>query len=136
MIQFIKTLFTYLAITFTWAMLYNEVIFDNALNEMAVGWREAPIIPLGILTIFIQSVAIYFLYSKFYKAINPYKESFTLIFLVGVFDICYASFIGPATFEVSPVWKFVVIKLLYSVVHFILVGLAMVFVFKNKVVKA
>lgn len=136
MVQFIKTLFMYLLITFTWAMLYNEVLFDNELNEMAVGWRDKPIVLLGMLTIFIQSLAIYFLYSKFYTAIQPYKESFTLIFLVGVFDICYASFIEPATFEVSPVWKFVAIKFMYATIHFVLVGFAMVFVFKNKVKNA
>ncbi len=134
--QFIKTLFTYLLITFTWAMLYNEVLFDNALNEMAVGWRDKPIVPLGMLTIIIQSIAIYFLYSKFYTATQPLKESFTLIFLVGVFDICYSSFIEPATFEVNPVWKFVAIKFMYSSIHFILVGFAMVFVFKKKVKQA
>lgn len=133
MAQFIKTLFTYLLITFTWAMFYNEILFDNALNSMAVGWRDKPIVPLGMLTIFIQSIAIYYLYSKFYTASKPFKESFTLIFLVGVFDICYSSFIEPATFEVSPVWKFVAIKLMYSVIHFILVGFAMIFVFKKNV---
>jgi hypothetical protein len=133
MAQFIKTLFTYLLITFTWAMFYNEILFDNALNEMAAGWRDKPIVPLGMLTIFIQSIAIYYLYSKFYTASKPYKESFTLIFLVGVFDICYSSFIEPATFEVYPVWKFVAIKLMYSTIHFTLVGLAMVFIFKKNV---
>lgn len=131
MAQFFKTLFTYLLITFVWAMLYNEFLFDNALNEMAVGWRDKPIVALGMLTIFIQSIAIYFLYSKFYTARQPYKESFTLIFIVGIFDICYASFIEPATFEVSPVWKFVAIKFMYAATHFILVGFAMVFVFKK-----
>jgi len=130
--QFLKTLFTYFIITFSWAMLYSEVLFDNTLNEMAIGWRDEPLIPFGLLSICIQSAAIYILYSKFYKGEKPFKESFTLIFLVGVFDICYASFIEPATFEVHPVWKFVLIKLCYSVVHFSLVGLAMVYVFKNK----
>ena len=129
--QFLKTLFTYLIITLLWATFYNEVLFDNALNEMAVGWRDTPLFHFGILTIIIQSVAIHVLYSKFYKGINPYKESFTLIFLVGIFDICYASFIEPATFEVHPVWKFVLIKLIYSIVHFLLVGLAMIYVFKK-----
>jgi hypothetical protein len=136
MVTFIKTLFTYFFITIIWAMLYNEVLFDNTLNEMAVGWRDDPLVPLGILTIFIQSVAIYFLYSKFYTAAKPYQESFTLIFLVGVFDICYASFIEPATFEVDLVWKFVCIKLIYSIVHFFLVGIAMVFAYNHKKQKA
>ncbi|MCL6218171.1 hypothetical protein [Zunongwangia pacifica] len=128
--QFFKTLLAYLLITFTWATLYNEILFDNTLNQMAVGWRGTPLFQFGFLTMVIQSIAIYVLYSKFYEGKNPLKESFTLIFLVGVFDICYASFIEPATFEVNPVWKFVLIKLLYSVVHFALVGLAMTFVFK------
>jgi hypothetical protein len=79
----------------------------------------------------IQSIAIYVLYSKFYEGKNPLRESFTLIFLVGVFDICYASFIEPATFEVSPVWKFVLKKLFYSIVHFSFVGLAMIYIFNN-----
>lgn len=130
--QFLKTLLAYFIITFVWATLYNEVLFDNALNEMAVGWRDTPLFYLGFLTMIIQSVAIYILYSKFYRGKNPLKESFTLIFLVGVFDICYASFIEPATFEVNPVWKFVLIKLMYSTVHFALVGLAMIYVFKNR----
>ena len=130
--QFLKTLFAYFIITFVWATLYNEVLFDNALNEMAVGWRDTPLFQFGFLTMIIQAAAIYFLYSKFYEGKSPFKESFTLIFLVGVFDICYASFIEPATFEVDPVWKFVLIKLLYSTVHFSLVGLAMVYVFKPK----
>ncbi|HMS66630.1 MAG TPA: hypothetical protein PKD18_00765 [Saprospiraceae bacterium] len=136
MITFIKTLFTYFFITITWAMVYNEVLFDNALNEMAVGWRDEPLVPLGMLTIFIQSVAIFYLYSKFYTSSKPYPESFALIYLVGVFDISYASFIEPATFEVDPVWKFVCIKLIYSIVHFFLVGIAMVFVYNHKKQKA
>lgn len=130
--QFFKTLLAYFIITFVWATFYNEVLFDNALNEMAVGWRDTPLFQFGFLSMLIQSIAIYILYSKFYEGKKPFKESFTLIFLVGVFDICYASFIEPATFEVNPVWKFVLIKLFYSTVHFALVGLAMVYVFKTK----
>ena len=130
--QFFKTFLAYFIITFVWATFYNEVLFDNALNEMAVGWRDTPLFQFGFLTMIIQSIAIYVLYSKFYVGENPFKESFTLIFLVGVFDICYASFIEPATFEVNPVWKFVLIKLFYSIIHFSLVGLAMAYVFKNK----
>ncbi len=130
--QFFKTFLAYFIITFVWAIFYNEVLFDNALNEMAVSWRDTPLFQLGFLTMIIQSIAIYILYSKFYEGKNPFKESFTLIFLVGVFNICYASFIEPATFEVNPVWKFVLIKLFYSIVHFSLVGLAMVCVFKTK----
>jgi hypothetical protein len=129
--NFGKTIFAYVLITFCWALLFNEVIFDDALNQMAVGWRDQPLIPLGILTMIIQSTAICILYTKFYIGRHPFKESFTLIFLVGVFDICYASFIEPATFEVNPVWKFVVVKLIYSVVHFALVGVAMTYVFKK-----
>lgn len=130
--QFLKTLFAYFIITFSWATFYNEVLFDDALNQMAIGWRDTPLFYFGFLTMIIQSVAIYLLYSKFYVGVKPYQESFTLIFLVGIFDICYASFIEPATFEVNPVWKFVSIKLLYSTVHFTMVGIAMVFVFKKR----
>lgn len=130
--QFLKTFLAYFTITFVWATFYNEVLFDNALNKMAIGWRDTPLFQFGFLTMIIQSIAIYILYSKFYEGKNPFKESFTLIFLVGIFDICYASFIEPATFEVNPVWKFVLIKLFYSITHFSLVGLAMVYVFKTK----
>jgi hypothetical protein len=35
--QYLKTLLAYFIITFVWATHYNEVLFDNALSEMAVG---------------------------------------------------------------------------------------------------
>lgn len=78
--QFLKTLLAYFIISFVWATLYNEVLFDNALNEMAVGWQDTPLFQFGYLTMIIQSIAIYVLYSKFYESKNPLKESFTLIF--------------------------------------------------------
>ena len=47
--QFFKTFLAYFIITFVWATFYNEVLFDNALNEMAVGWRDTPLFQFGFL---------------------------------------------------------------------------------------
>jgi len=49
---------------------------------MAVGWRDTPLFQFGFLTMVIQSIAIYIIYSKFYEGKALFKESFTLIFLV------------------------------------------------------
>lgn len=130
--KYVVVLISYMLITFIWAYLFNEIIFKGEFAAMASFTRAEPIFPLGFAVMIIESVVIYILYSKFYLGIQPFRESFTLIFLVGSFNILVFAMIVPAVFEIYPVWKYAVLRLLYGLVHYTMVGTALALIFGKK----
>ncbi len=130
--KFILTLVANVLITFAWEFLWNVVLFKETFEALAPSYRETPLFGLGFTTMIIQSIALYILYSKFYKGESPIKESMTLIYLVGVFDIAFASLMDGALFEIEPVGQWILLKGICGIIHFGLVGLALILVFKPK----
>ena len=111
-------------------MLWNMVIFKKQYAELTGATaREKPIIPLGLLAIIVQALALSILFSLFYTGINPISQGLMLGLLVGSYSIVYGAFVVPAKFNISPVSKYAILELVYGVLHFGIAGIILAYIF-------
>ena len=113
-------------------VVWNLVLFHDIYSAMSgPGRRVSPIMPLGISSILIESLALSVLFSRFFQGQSPIREGITLAMLVGVFSIGYAALVVPAKFAVTPIWKYVALELAFGVLHFGAVGVLFSYIFRK-----
>lgn len=124
--------FSYVILTFAIAMIWNMVMFrDTYLALAATSLRAAPIIPLGLISVLTEAVAMSLLFHFYCRRAMSLKTAVTFALSVGVFSMTYASFTVPAKFVISPIWQYVSLELAFGWLHYSLVGVVFFFIFKK-----
>ncbi len=127
---FIIAAVAYIVFSLAFGLIWNEVVFKKQFRAMTLSIsREKPIIPLGLLAISIQAIAISILFSLFAKGVNPITEGLLFGLLLGSYSIVDDSLVTPARFLVSPVWTFVILQLSYGIIKFGLAGIIVAYIF-------
>ncbi|OUR76129.1 hypothetical protein A9Q83_15040 [Alphaproteobacteria bacterium 46_93_T64] len=125
---------SYIVLTFVIAMTWNMVLFrDIYISLAASSLRPEPIVPLGLLTVVIEAVALSLLFHTFYRSAPSFKNALLLALSVGTFNMTYAAFTVPAKFLISPVWQYASLELAFGIVHYGLAGIAFFFIFGKRV---
>ena len=120
----------YIVFNFAFAMIWNMVIFKKLYDKLTEGIsREKPIIPLGLLAIIVQGVALAILFSMFFTGTNPILEGLMFGLLIGSYSIAYGAFVVPAKFIIKPVSQYAILELVYGVLHFGIAGIIMALIF-------
>jgi hypothetical protein len=127
--QFIIAVFAYIIFNFAFAMVWNMVIFKKLYAKLTAGIsRENPIIPLGLLAIVVQAIALATLFSLFSTGSNPIAEGLKLGLLIGSYSIIYGAFVVPAKFKIKPVSHYAILELVYGVLHFSIAGIIVAYI--------
>lgn len=122
----------YVFFTFLLAYIWNMVIFrDQYLLMAGSSLREAPIMQLGVITIFLEGIALSILFSMYFTSDQTLMHGAILGLLVGVFSIAYAGLTVPAKFVIDPVWKYSALELLFGVIHFAVAGVILAFIYSR-----
>jgi hypothetical protein len=120
----------YIVFNFAFAMIWNMVIFKKLYDKLTEGIsREKPIIPLGLLAIIVQAVALAILFSLFFTGMNPISEGLMFGLLIGSYSIVYGAFVVPAKFTIKPIGQYAILELVYGVLHFGIAGIIMALIF-------
>lgn len=127
---FIIATVAYIVFNFVFALVWNLGLFKKQYAEMAgTTAREKPIIPLGLVAIIVQALALSVLFSSFYQGTNPIGEGLMLGLLIGSYSIVYGAFVVPAKFKIVPVWKYAMFEVAYGVLHFGIAGVILAYIF-------
>ncbi len=123
---------SYIVLTFALAMIWNMVMFrDTYVALAATSLRAEPIIPLGLLSVVTEAVAMSLLFHFYYRRAMSLRSAVIFALSVGVFSMTYASFTVPAKFVISPVWQYVSLELVFGLLHYSLVGVVFFFIFNK-----
>jgi len=128
--KFIIAVFVYIIFNFAFAMVWNMVIFKKLYAKLTAGIsRENPIIPLGLLAIVVQAIALSILFSLFFTGTNPIAEGLMLGLLIGSYSIVYGAFVVPAKFKIRYFSQYAILELIYGVLHFSTAGIIIASIF-------
>lgn len=122
----------YIMFNFAFAMIWNMVVFKKMYDRLTEGIaREKPIIPLGLLAIIVQAIALAILFSLFFNGENPISEGLMFGLLIGSYSIVYGAFVVPAKFTIKPISQYAILELVYGILHFGIAGIIMALIFAN-----
>jgi hypothetical protein len=126
---FIMAVVAYIIFNFAFAMIWNMVIFKKLYARLTSGIsRENPIIPLGLLAIVVQAIALATLFSLFSTGSNPLTKGLMLGLLIGSYSIVYGAFVVPAKFKIKPVSQYAILELVYGILHFSVAGIIVAYI--------
>lgn len=126
-------LIAYFVITMAWAYPWHMVLFHDLYVQWGAFQRAEPIMVLGIAAILIQGIVIGYLY-PFY--IRDHSSSirrgvqFTLI--IGLMTYTAMGFATAAKFKIEPVADFLIYHTIFQAIQFILVGIALGWIFNTQ----
>lgn len=127
---FVIATVAYIVFNFVFALVWNLGLFKKQYAEMTGSTaREKPIIPLGLVAIIVQALALSVLFSLFYKGVNLVGEGLMLGLLLGSYSTVYGAFVVPAKFNITPIWKYATLELLYGILHFGIAGIMLAYIF-------
>lgn len=123
----------YFVITMAWAYPWHMVWFHDLYAEMGAFQRAAPIMPLGIAAILIQGIVIGYLYPFYNKGSgNQLLCGVKFNLIIGLMTYTAMGFATAAKFQIEPVTQFLVYHTIFQSVQFVLTGIALGFIFKQK----
>lgn len=127
---FIIATLAYVVFNFAFAFVWNLGIFKQQYAALTGATaREKPIIPLGLVAIIVQAVALSVMFLLFSTGTNPIGEGILFGFLLGSFSTVYGAFVVPAKFNIEPVWKYATLELAYGVLHYGIAGIIVAYIF-------
>jgi hypothetical protein len=114
----------YIVLTFIIAAGWHLVLFKPVYDELAIFTRKDPIIPLGVLSIVLQSMVFAHLYPRYLRGERPALEGLKFGVVMGVFLGSYAVLADGAKFHVSSLPTWLSLESVYYLVQFSIVGIA------------
>lgn len=112
----------YIILTFAIAASWHLVLFKPVYDELAIFTRKEPIIPLGVLSILLQSIVFAYLYPRCFKGERPAVDGLKFGFVMGVFLGSYAVLADGAKFNVSSLATWLGLEGVYYLLQFSIVG--------------
>ena len=119
---FWKAVLGYSVITLVLGMMWHFVWFHDLYHQLGIYNRQAPIIPLGMLSMLIQGLILAYLYPFFYKAGHPVTQGIKYGLLMGLYLYSVSTLANAAKMMVAsmPVW--LGIQALFHTIQFVLAG--------------
>lgn len=123
----------YFVITMAWAYPWHMVLFHDLYVEWGAFQRTEPIMPLGIAAILIQGIVIGYLY-PFYIRERPSTivSGVQFALIIGLMTYTAMGFATAAKFKIEPVTDFLIYHTIFQAVQFILVGIALGWIYRHQ----
>ena len=117
-----------LAIAYPWHLVW----FHDLYIEMGAFTRAEPIIPLGLLAMFIQGAVIAYLYPYYQQSGNPILNGIKFMMIVGLLIYTVMGFTMAAKININPISTFLAYHTAFQLIQFTLTGAALGLVYGRK----
>lgn len=128
----IQTTLAYSVVTMLIAMPWHFVLFKDLYHSLGIYNRPEPIIPLGLLSMFIQGVVIALIYPRYYQSGSHYKAALKFSLLMGAFLFSVSTLANAAKIEVSPMSTWLVLQAAFHLIQYLACGLAIGFIYSRE----
>jgi len=118
---FVFSLLAYLALTFACAVTWHLVLFKD--YYLSVGMRKDPLMHLGVFSMLIQAFVLSYLYPRFYKGGEPWKEGAAFGFFMGLFLASFAALADAGKFDLGSPVAWILHEGTITLVQFTLAGI-------------
>lgn len=125
-------LIAYFVITMAWAYPWHMVFFHDLYVQWGAFQRAEPIMVLGIAAILIQGLVIGYLYPFYIKDhSSSIKRGVQFTLIIGLMTYTAMGFATAAKFKIEPVADFLIYHTIFQAIQFILVGIALGWIYKK-----
>lgn len=132
--KFIFSVLGYFVATMIPAILWHLVLFEEKYHAMGALTRVEPIMPLGMIAVFLQAIV----FSYFYPMYLRYKNEsatigngikFSLLMGVNVWTVMV--FATGAKIQIEPIMDFIFLGTAFQMIQYIFVGASLGFIHKR-----
>ena len=110
-----------MAIAYPWHLIW----FHDLYVKMGAVTRAEPIIPLGMLAMFIQGVVIAYLYPFYYREGHPVAQGIKFSLIIGLMVYTVMGFATAAKMNINPVSTFLAYHTAFQLIQFVVTGAAL-----------
>lgn len=120
----------YVLTTFVMGFVWHLLVFEELYRELAIFSRiDDPIVPLGFAAMVIQGFLLAYLYPRFSRWGEPWREGLRFGLLMGVFIASSAVLAEAAKQRVTSLPTWLIVETLYYLLQFALSGLVIALVY-------
>ena len=119
-----STLFiSYIIITFILAYIWHLELFGESYAQLgAASLRPEPIFQYGLLAIITHAAIMTYFFECFFKAPASLLAALKISLGLGAVITAYAAFTVAAKFEIEPAIHYVLLELIFGVLHYTVIG--------------
>ena len=131
-LSFWLSILAYFVVSMAVAYPWHMVIFHEKYAAMGAFTRSEPIMPFGILSMFLQGAVFAYFYPLFYRhkgGGSPVQRGLQFGLFLGLTVYTTMVFATAAKFEIEPVLDFLVLGTGFQIIQFSLVGMAIGLIF-------
>ncbi|MBV1881526.1 MAG: hypothetical protein KUG82_07825 [Pseudomonadales bacterium] len=110
-----------MAIAYPWHMIW----FHDLYTGLGAYTRSEPNVPLGMLSMLMQGLAIAYLYPFYYQAGNPITQGIKFSIIMGAVVYSVMGFAMAAKVDINPISTYLVYNLAFQLIQFVLTGAAL-----------
>lgn len=118
---------TYLVLTFPIAAVWHLGLFPQSMTGPA--FRAQPLFAMGLLSTVLQAIVVAYLYPRLYRGGSPVREGLRFALILGTFIASYGVLAEAGKFDVGATGSWVLYEGAFFVVQWIIIGLAVAFVY-------
>lgn len=119
-------------IAYPWHMLW----FHDLYIQLGAVTRAQPIIPLGLLSLFIQGYVIAYLYPYYYRGGQPIIQGIKFTLTIGLMIYTVQGFATAAKMDINPVTTYLLYHTFFQLLQFIVTGIALGLIYGKYPIKS
>ena len=117
-----------MAIAYPWHMMW----FHDLYVEMGAYTRTEPSIPLGMLAMLVQGIAIAYLYPFYYRSDNPIINGITFSLIMGLVVYSVMGFAMAAKVDINPISTYLIYNAVFQFIQYVVTGIALGIIYGKK----
>lgn len=122
--KFLFATLAYVVLTFAIAAPWHFILFKEVYEQLAIYNRAEPIIPLGLLSMFVQGAIIAYLYPYFGSEDAPIRSGLIFGGIMGLFLFSVSTLANAAKIEVSSLEVWLTVQSAFHLLQFAAAGAA------------
>lgn len=119
--------FSYVVLTMAIAYPWHMLWFHDVYIAMGAVTRAQPIVPFGLLAMFVQGLVIAYLYPFYYhfKGSKPLTSGIKFSLIIGLMVYTVMVFAVAAKFQIEPIAKYILYGTAFQLIQYIVTGAAL-----------
>jgi hypothetical protein len=114
---------SFIIVTFMLAYIWHLELYGESYAAMGVAsLRPEPIFQFGLLAIITHAIVFVYFFEKFYNASSSLLAALKIALGLGAVITAYAAFTVAAKFEIEPAINYVLLELIFGVLHYTVIG--------------
>lgn len=127
--KYLVSTLAYFILTMALAYPWHLIWFHDLYLELGAVTRPEPIVPFGMLAIFIQGFIMAYFYSFYYRGGQPIIQGIKFGLIYGLVIYSVMGFATVAKFNINPISTFLIYHTIFQLLQFIVTGAAIGLIF-------